>query len=66
MRCARVLSTPTKATEITAVDVAPQHVVKPFGRALRLKLSTIEKLIADSERPALRSLAEGPRSAGGG
>ena len=31
-------------------------VVKLFGRALRFKLSTIEKLIKDSERPALRSL----------
>lgn len=31
-------------------------VVKLFGRALRFKLSTIQKLIADSERPALRSL----------
>ena len=30
-------------------------VVKLFGRALRFKLSTIEKLIADSERPALRA-----------
>lgn len=34
-------------------------VVKIFGRALRFRLSTIEKLIADSERPALRSLADG-------
>jgi excisionase family DNA binding protein len=33
-------------------------VVKLFGRALRFKLSTIDKLIRDSERPALRSLAE--------
>jgi len=33
-------------------------VVKLFGRALRFKLSTIEKLIADSERPALRALAD--------
>ena len=31
-------------------------VVKLFGRALRFRLSTIEKLIADSERPAVRSL----------
>jgi predicted site-specific integrase-resolvase len=31
-------------------------VVKLFGRALRFKLSTIEKLIEDSERPALRPL----------
>jgi excisionase family DNA binding protein len=29
-------------------------VVKLFGRALRFRLSTILKLIADSERPALR------------
>ena len=28
-------------------------VVKLFGRALRFKLSVIEKLIVDSERPAL-------------
>jgi len=34
-------------------------VVKLFGRALRFKLSTIEKLIADSERPALRPIDEG-------
>ena len=33
-------------------------VVKLFGRALRFRLSTIEKLIADSERPALRSRHE--------
>ncbi len=33
-------------------------VVKLFGRALRFRLSTIEKLIADSERPALRELHE--------
>ena len=33
-------------------------VVKLFGRALRFKLSTIEKLIKNSERPALRSLGE--------
>jgi excisionase family DNA binding protein len=31
-------------------------VVKLLGRALRFRLSTIRKLIADSERPALRSL----------
>jgi excisionase family DNA binding protein len=31
-------------------------VVKLFGKALRFRLSTIEKLIVDSERPALRSL----------
>jgi excisionase family DNA binding protein len=31
-------------------------VVKLLGRALRFRLSTIQKLIADSERPALRSL----------
>jgi len=30
--------------------------VKLFGRALRFKLSEIQKLIAKSERPALRSL----------
>lgn len=30
-------------------------VVKLFGRALRFRLSVIEKLIADSERPALSS-----------
>ncbi len=30
-------------------------VVKLFNRALRFRLSTIEKLIADFERPALRS-----------
>ena len=30
-------------------------VVKLMGRALRFRLSTIEKLIRDSERPALRS-----------
>ncbi len=28
-------------------------VVKLFGRALRFRLSAIEKIIADSERPAL-------------
>lgn len=33
-------------------------VVKLFGRALRFRLSTIEKLIADSERPALRALSD--------
>jgi excisionase family DNA binding protein len=33
-------------------------VVKLFGRALRFRLSTIQKLIADSERPALRSLKD--------
>lgn len=33
-------------------------VVKLFGRALRFRLSVIEKLIADSERPALRSFAD--------
>jgi excisionase family DNA binding protein len=31
-------------------------VVKLFGRALRFRLSTIQKLIAESERPAVRSL----------
>ena len=31
-------------------------VVKLLGHALRFRLSTIQKLIADSERPALRSL----------
>jgi excisionase family DNA binding protein len=36
-------------------------VVKLFGKALRFRLSTIERLIADSERPALRSLAQRPR-----
>jgi excisionase family DNA binding protein len=36
-------------------------VVKLYGRALRFRLSTIEKLITDSERPALRAL----RQAGG-
>jgi len=36
-------------------------VVRLFGRALRFKLSTIEKLIADSERLARRPLAEDPR-----
>jgi excisionase family DNA binding protein len=30
-------------------------VVKLFGKALRFRLSVIEKLIAVSERPALRS-----------
>ena len=33
-------------------------VVKLFGRALRFRLSTIEKLIADSDRPALRPLKD--------
>jgi len=33
-------------------------IVKLFGRALRFRLSTIEKLIKDSERPPLRSLDE--------
>ncbi len=33
-------------------------VVKLFGRALRFRLSAVKKLIADSERPALRSLAD--------
>ncbi|MFI5395314.1 MAG: helix-turn-helix transcriptional regulator [Candidatus Binatia bacterium] len=37
-------------------------VVKLFSRALRFKRSTIEKLIADSERPALRPLNDRPRS----
>ncbi len=31
-------------------------VVKLFGRALRFRLSVIQKLIKDSERPALRLL----------
>ena len=31
-------------------------VVKLLGRALRFRLSTIRKLIAESERPALRPL----------
>jgi len=31
-------------------------VVKLLGRALRFRLSTIQKLIAESERPALRPL----------
>ena len=31
-------------------------VIKLLGRALRFRLSTIQKLIAESERPALRSL----------
>lgn len=31
-------------------------VVKLFGRALRFRLSVIQKLIKDSERPALRPL----------
>ncbi len=34
-------------------------VVKLFGRSLRFRLSTIQKLIADSERPALRPLDKG-------
>ena len=33
-------------------------VVKLFGRALRSKLGTIEKLLKDSERPTLRSVAD--------
>jgi len=33
-------------------------VVKLFGRTLRFRLSTIEKLIKECERPALRSLPE--------
>ena len=35
-------------------------IVKLFGRALRFRLSTIQKLIADSERPAMRRLDDGP------
>ena len=31
-------------------------VIKLLGRALRFRLSAIQKLIAESERPALRSL----------
>lgn len=31
-------------------------VIKLLGRALRFRLSAIKKLIAESERPALRSL----------
>ena len=31
-------------------------VVKLFGRSLRFRFSTIQKLIDDSERPALRSV----------
>ena len=31
-------------------------VVKLFGRALRFRLSVIQKLIQDSERPAIRPL----------
>ena len=31
-------------------------VIKLMGRALRFRLSTIRKLIAESERPALRPL----------
>ncbi len=30
-------------------------VVKLFGRALRFRLSTIQKLMSDFERPAIRS-----------
>lgn len=37
-------------------------VVKLFGKALRFRLSVIEKLIADSERPALRPTAGGDTS----
>ena len=37
-------------------------IVKLFGKALRFRLSVIEKLIADSERPALRSTAGDDRS----
>jgi excisionase family DNA binding protein len=37
-------------------------VVKLLGRALRFRLSTIRKLIAESERPALRALDD--RSSG--
>lgn len=33
-------------------------VVKLFGRTLRFRLSTIEKLIKECERPALRSRPE--------
>ena len=33
-------------------------VVKLFGRALRFRLSTIQQLIAESDRPALRSLPD--------
>jgi len=33
-------------------------IVKLFGHALRFRLSVIQKLIRDSERPALRSPAE--------
>jgi excisionase family DNA binding protein len=33
-------------------------VVKLFGRALRFRLGTIQKLIRESERPALRALAD--------
>ena len=43
-------------------------VIKLFGRALRFRLSTIEKLIADSERPALRPLPDSrdrPHGSGG-
>jgi len=34
-------------------------VVKLFGRALRFRQSVIDKIIADSERPALRPLKDG-------
>ena len=37
-------------------------VVKLFGRALRFKTSTIMKLIADSERAALRHRIDRPDS----
>lgn len=33
-------------------------VVKLFGRALRFRLSTIEALIKNSERPALRAVVD--------
>ncbi len=36
-------------------------VVKLFGRSLRFRLSTIEKLIRDSERPALRQTSNTDR-----
>ena len=38
-------------------------VVKLLGRSLRFRLSTIQKLIADSERPAVRSLDDREKSA---
>ena len=41
-------------------------VVKLFGRALRFRLSIIETLIKDSERPALRSVLEGRPNAKAG